>query len=785
MIGKTVSHYKILEELGRGGMGVVYKAEDTKLRRTVALKFLKAQALEETQERTRFLREAQSAAALDHPNICTVYEVGETEEHAYISMAYIEGESLKDRVAQGPVPLAEALDYALQAAEGLKAAHDKGIIHRDIKSSNLMVTPEGRVKVMDFGLAKTAGATKVTRTGTTLGTVGYMSPEQALGQEMDRRSDIWSLGVVLYEMLSGSLPFAGEYDPAILYSIVNERQRPLTEINAEIPLEVERVVERALEKDPQKRYQGPEELIEELKDLQASLDLLPQRSRLQLRLIRRRRQIGIGIMAAAAVIVLTIFGYRYFTGAARAIDSIAVLPFENASGDPEQEFFANGMTNEFTATLGQVGALTVKSSRSMMKYKDTSKPMSDIAIEVGVKVLLAASIQPLSGDRIRASVELINGATEELIWSQPFECRASDINELYNDIVRTICERIGVELTPNEDARLMNARAVIPEAHNLLLKAQYQQEKWSREGIEKAIEYLQQAIDLDPDYAQAYAKLADCHVFMGFMKFIPVQEARARAVSYVEKALEINGELSEAHYELGQIKFWFDWDWTGAEPHYRKALELDPNNFWAHGELGWNLMVRGRLEEAIDEMKLALLIDPLSYSAHMSLLMAYYSARQYDEAVAHFRQYVELDPNNPRVYTDLAFVYEQMGEYDDAILARKEAMVRSRIPSETVAANTAALDSAYNESGPEGYWMRRLERWKTHDNYELYPGVTASYYAALGDKDQAFAFLEKALEAHDGYMPRLKVDPIWDPLRDDPRFRDLLRRMNFSENGRH
>jgi len=695
LIGKTISHYKILEKLGEGGMGVVYKAQDTKLHRTVALKFLRPQAITGDGDKTRFIHEAQAAAALDNPNICTVYEIGETESQTYISMAYIEGQSIKERIQSGSLELVAALDIAIQAASGLQAAHSKGITHRDIKSANVMVTPEGQVKIMDFGLAKTVGATQVTKTGTTLGTAAYMSPEQALGQPTDHRTDIWSLGVVLYEMLTGRLPFKGEYDPALMYAIVNEEPEPVTSVKPEVPLEVERVVGKALTKNPDKRYQSADELITDLQELQESLDLLPKRSRLQLRLIRRRRQIAVGVAAAAAVVVMIVLGIRYFTGSARAIDSIAVLPFEDISGNPEQEYKADGMTRELTAVLGQISAWTVKSSRSMMMYKGTNKSPSDIAAEVGAKALLEVSIKSLSGDRIEAIVELIDGSTEELLWAQPFEYGSSEINNLYNEIARVACERVGIALTLNEDARLASARPVNPEAYDLYLKAQYLGAKVTKEAYEKAVEYYQKAIEIDPNYAQAYAGLAGCYVFLGYFGHMPVKEASSRTKAFVKKALEIDDTLSEAHFALAVSRFQIDWNWVGAEEEFKQSIELNPNLAEALNQYAWLLTAMGRFEEAIAEAKRALQLDPVSYWLNQTLAWIYYCARQYDQAIERFQQIAELEQNNPAPYEGLAMVYEQTGMYEDAVRARQQSMILSGDPPEEV----AALDSAYSESG--------------------------------------------------------------------------------------
>ncbi|UCF04081.1 MAG: protein kinase [bacterium] len=781
MIGKTVSHYKILEKLGEGGMGVVYKAEDTKLKRTVALKFLPPDLMRDVEAKKRFMREAQAAAALDHPNICTVYEVDETGNRTYIVMAYVEGESLKQHLERGPLELGEALDIAAQAAKGLKAAHAKEIIHRDIKSANVMVTPEGRAKIMDFGLAKTAKMTKVTQTGTTPGTVAYMSPEQLLGQPADHQTDIWSLGVVLYEMLTGQLPFKGDYDPALVYSIVNEKPVPVTTISAEIPLEVEQVVGRTLTKDLEKRYQRVEELISDLEELRESLDLLPRRSQWQLKLIRRRKQIAIAVAVVVMAVVLTAFGIRFFSGGARPIDSIAVLPLENLSGDPSQEYFADGITDELIKTLSKISAISVISRTSVMQYKDTKKPLPEIAAELGVGAIVEGSVLHV-GDSVRITVQLVEAATDRHLWADSYDREVRNILALHSVVALAIAREIQVTLTPQEQAHLASVRPVNPEAYELYLRGRYYFHKWEKEGTEKAIEYFQQAIEIEPNYAQAHAGLARCYLRLSFFG-LSLEEARSRANPPLQKVFEIDDTLPELHYIVAAIKHYFDWDWAGAEMGYKRAIALDPSFADVHFDYAYLLMEVGRFEEAIAEAKRAIQLDPVSYIANKALADMYTYSRQYDQAIAQWQQIIEMEPNDSRPHWGIVSIYERMGRYEDAVRVSQKAMTLSGAKPEEIAAKVAALDSAYSESGPRGYWMLYFKRLE--GRYDRDPTITAFhmsvFYAQLADKDQAFVWLEKAYEKHDGRMILLKVEPCWDPLRDDPRFQDLMRRMNFPE----
>ena len=470
MIGKTISHYKILEELGRGGMGVVYKAEDTKLKRTVALKFLAPIALGSEEEKARFVHEAQAAASLDHPNICTVHEIDDAEGQTFIAMAYIAGQSLKEKVETGPLQLNETLDIAIQVAEGLQEAHEKSIVHRDIKSANIMVSDKGQAKITDFGLAKLTGRTKLTKSNMTFGTVAYMSPEQTQGEEVDHRSDIFSLGVVLYEMITGQHSFKGDYEQAVVYSILHEDPEPITGLRTGVPMELERIVNKALAKNPGERYQHVDELLVDLRSVGRELEAdQPKTAQTPSRLPRRHRVLLYGGIALL-LLLLALVGRDLFTTGHEPIDSIAVLPLKNYSGDPEQEYFSDGMTEELIDKLGRIKALRVISSTSAMRYKGTNKSLPEIARELDVAAIVEGSVQPF-GEQIRIRVLLIDAKADQQLWNGSFERESRNVLALQRQVALAIAQEVAVTLTPQEETQLAEVPEVNPDAYALYLRA--------------------------------------------------------------------------------------------------------------------------------------------------------------------------------------------------------------------------------------------------------------------------------------------------------------------------
>jgi TolB-like protein/Flp pilus assembly protein TadD/predicted Ser/Thr protein kinase len=771
--GSTIAgRYQILEELGRGGMGVVYKTEDTKLKRTVALKFLPPELTHISEVKERFMREAQAAAALDHPNICTVYEFDEAEEKTFISMAYIEGQSLKKKIESGPLKLDKALGIATQVAEGLQEAHRKGVVHRDIKSANIMVTEKGQSKIMDFGLARVTGSTMVTKEGTTMGTVAYMSPEQARGEEVDHRTDIWSLGVVLYEMFSGQQPFKGELDQAVVYSILNKKPEPITDLKASIPMSIEQVVSKALEKNPDERYQQIDDLLDDLRSI--SEGIVPEGIRTRMRkakLLKRKRAI-LYAGTAGLLILITVIALSLFTGRPGAIVSIAVLPFENLSGDPEQDPIAEGIHDALITDLAGLGLKRVIARSTVMRFKGKDTAPKKIAQELNVKRLITGTVLS-SGDRVRVTAQLINPTTEAQLWAHNYERNLRDILSLQNEIVSAITHEMRLQLTPQEKARLESASPVNPEAHAAYLKGRFFLNKFTPEGIEKGLAYMQQAIEKDPTNPLPHAGLALGYCLLGHGP-APPPDAWVRAKAAALKAQELGGSLAETEAALGIIYLYFDWDWAGAEQAFQRALALNPSLADTHRNYSWYLFLVGQRDEAVAEMKRAIEVDPLTPLWSSDLGWQYYwSAGRYEEVLDAVQKSLELDPNHDQGLYLLGLIYSLKGMYTEAIEAHQKLSA--------VHPNWKwGLGHTYALAG------RRDEALEVAAELESQPQVwytwgLAEIYAALGEKDKAFRWLEEAYQQRHSFIPWLRDNPLYAPLRSDPRFQDIVRRMKLPE----
>ena len=744
MIGRTIFHYKILEKLGEGGMGVVYKAEDTKLKRTVALKFLPPELTRDPEAKKRFMQEAQVASALDHPNICTIHEINETEENQiFICMSYYEGETLKKKIEHGPLTLKEAIGIAECIARGLVKAHEMGIVHRDIKPANILVTADDQVKILDFGLAKLAGQTRLTRTGTTLGTAAYMSPEQTRGDEITPRTDIWSLGVVLYEMLTGRLPFKGDYDQAVLYSIMNEPPRLIGDLRSGVPFELEQVVTKALAKDPDERYEQAGDILSDLGSIKRTIEAKIENEK---------------------------------TGETEPVPSIAVLPFVNMSPDPENEYFGDGLAEELINALTQLKGLHVAARTSAFTFRGRETDIREIGKKLDVSTVLEGSVRK-AGNRLRITAQLINIADGYHLWSERYDREMEDIFAIQDEITAAIVEQLKVELIGKQKETIVKRYTENLEAYDLYLKGIYYWNKLTPNGFERSSECFEMAIEKDPHYALAYAGLADSYWYSSLWGNLPPRRTYPKAREAAKKAIEIDDTLGEAHASLASVHAFYDWEWETAEREFKRAIELAPDS--SHTRVYYSIFLNGRRrhDEAVFQARKAQELDPLSSLCNTHFAHRLWQARRYDEAIEEFQKWLVIEPNDWFAHHHLSHLYLEKSMIKEAIAEIDKSLELSG----GVPMNVANAAMTHYRFGDKEVAERLFDSLKKRASHEyIQPMCFIVIYQARGEMDQAFEWVKKACEERDSFLPWLRVTPMdWMHFPSDPRIDELLDRLGL------
>lgn len=742
MIGQTISHYQVIEELGGGGMGAVYKARDTKLERFVALKYLPSQVGHDDEGRARFVQEAKAASALDHPNICTIYEIDETEDgQIFIVMAFYNGETLENKIQRGPLGLTHTLDYAIGVATGLDRAHEKGIVHRDVKPANIMVTRRNEVKILDFGLAKYAGQSRITQTGVAVGTLAYMAPEQLQGVDVDHRVDIWGLGALIYTMVAGSDPFPNEEAPALVTSILTSDPPSVLELSHEATPELSNVIQKAMVKDPSRRYQSVREFRLDLVAIQDELEAVAQVT----------------------------------TAQDRAIPSIAVLPFVNMSPDPENEYFSDGLAEELINALTRVDGLKVAARTSAFRFRGRDLDIREIGKKLKVDTILEGSVRK-AGKQLRVTAQLINVSDGYHAWSERYDRELDDVFAVQDEISLAIVDKLKARLLEPEKAKLVKRYTENSEAFDRYLRGQHNLNKRKATEFEKALSYFHQAIELDPEYAPPHAGLAETYNLLGRYGLIPPDKSGPQAKAAAENALAIDSALAEAHTALAYTEHRYYWDWERAESEYQRAIELNPKYPGGHHFYGWFLAGQGRLDEAVKEIREAIREDPLSLISNTSLGGFLYFARRYEQAERQLLSTLEIDPQFVVTHQWLGRTYLQQRRHGAAVRSFQFALDMLGDDPETLGGLGYAHANAGQAARAEEL-LDKLENLSTKRYVsEYWPGIV---YLGLGDNDAALEQLQMAVDERSDWMVDANVDPWFDPLRDDPRFTTLLRHLSL------
>ncbi len=792
--GELISRYRLIEKIGEGGMGVVWKAVDTSLGREVAVKFLPESVVEDAERISRFEKEARTLASLNHPNIVTIYTVEESGGRRYLAMELVKGEPVSKRIRSRGLDLDKIFEIGIPLASALAAAHEKGTIHRDLKPANIMVDEDGNVKVLDFGLAKLKAAANETaeselRTetisvpGQIVGTIPYMSPEQIQAKPVDSRSDIFALGVILYELATGTRPFQGKSSSELMSSILRDAPSEVTSLRAELPPHFGRIIRRCLEKDPNRRYQSALDVRNELEDLQheiAALRIFGKSSTSEEIERKPRRWVMPASLAAVSVILLLAAWAFYvlrpkFAPPGPQIRSLAVLPLDNLMGDPSQDYFVEGMHDALITELAKTG-LTVISRTSVMSYARASgKRLPEIARELKVDALIEGSVLRV-GNSVRITAQLIRGSTDQHIWANSYDRDLANAMAMLSEVTRAIAAQIKITLTPEQQARLSNAPAVNPEAQEAYLRGRYYMNRFSSGTAGRSIEFFRKAIDISPDYARAYAGLAMAYGLNAI--FNPGSwsaESRNRFRDAALKAVELDPDLAEGHAVLGMVRLYGEWDWAEAERELKLAIELNPADAFIYHPYSDCLLVQGRVEESLAWVKKGADLDPHSplvvipVMGHLSFL------RRWDEVITQAREFLELFPGHTTGNSILRTALWQKGMYEDALASY-------RIAWKDDPELLKAFEQGFAKAGPNGALRAAgdLLAFRSQSTY-INPLAIAEYYARAGQSDLAFPWLERAFQEHIPFLAHLKADPSYDPIRTDPRFENLLRRMNLSK----
>jgi eukaryotic-like serine/threonine-protein kinase len=773
MIGKTVSHYRILEHLGGGGMGVVYKAQDLKLDRLVALKFLPPDLTRDPEAKQRFIHEAKAASALQHTNVCVVYDVDETSDgQMFISMEYLEGETLKKKIERGPLRIEDAVNISVQVAQGLAKAHQHGIVHRDIKPANIMITSDGVAKIVDFGLAKLSGTTMLTRADSTPGTIAYMSPEQATNQATDLRTDLWSLGVTFYEMLTGHRPFESEYEHALVYSILKEGPKPVRDLRSDVPEALEKICRRAMAKAPGDRYQSAEELAADLESFKAGTELSERTRKLPR---RKRRMLYAG--TAGIIVIGAILGFLFSPGQAEAIDTIAVLPVVNASGDAEIEYLCDGLTQAVLEDLCRApGFRKVIAFNSVTEYKNKEMIPRQVSKNLDVTALVMSRLYK-HGEDLTISVELINGWEGTRIWGSQYKRTVSQLATLHADISGSIKDKLHLSMTGLPASGETRRYSHNPEAYRLYLQGLHFYHRLTEDGLRKSIDCYRKALLLDSSFALAHAGMSDSYVMLLDQNFVPWEQAGDSIRQEAITALALDRNLAEAHASMAGLRY-YSYERKESMRESQEAIRLNPLCADAIHSYAHVLSEDGQHEEGIRLMRQSTELDPLSAHYQSCLAGSYVRARRWDDALREYDKVKEIDSTFYRYERQVAYVYFRQGKYDKAIehMQRFVFHTNGQVQMDILRAKISAATGKSRDARKKLDRLCRVEKGEKPD-----PAEIAAIYSLLGSRDSALVWLERGYRERSAWFSQAKVNPDFDSMRSDPGFRQLFARAGFTE----